>query len=198
MCNWFTYFDCCKQAVKNTNSQSKRLGGKLEYAAHLTQPHDHLMVLRWADIWTLKAHKTWQMLSSHWFLTPEKTSLDHSMIFLVLLVKVVQKPANDFSYSFTWMQPFLRTGALQRRVSLARVLSKSVPSRWFSSSAGGFMAVLETSLFHWKQCLKEMQFSDLADAFMQSDLSCREKQSFCSVSIKVWWSSLVRFELPWF
>lgn len=43
------------------------------------------------------------------------------------------------------------------------------------------MAVLETSAFQWKQCLtKEMQFSDLADAFIQSDLF----ESFCSALIK--------------
>lgn len=46
----FTHFDRGEQAVENTHSQSKRLGGKLERAAHVTHPHNHLVVLSWADI----------------------------------------------------------------------------------------------------------------------------------------------------
>lgn len=81
----FTYFDRCKQAVENTHSQSKRLGGKLECAARFTQPHDHLVVLSWADIWTLEANAH----NRFWHLQSDCIDLKKKNFFLLLNYKFI-------------------------------------------------------------------------------------------------------------
>lgn len=109
------YLDSGQQAVQDADSQGRGLWTEVEQPAHLSEPKDHFSVLRRRDVCALRGGR-------------RPRSVTRS-----------QRLKDTWPQCLTWMDPFLKTGAFQRRASLSRAASSRTTSRRRSVAPGFFM-----------------------------------------------------------
>lgn len=121
-CSRAFYLDGGQQAVEDADSQRRGVWTEPAEPAHLPEPKDHFSVLRWRDVCALR--RRWLPVRTTACLEPTRAS-------------------TCIPEWLTWMEPFLKTGAFQRRSSLLRAASSRTTSRRLSTAPGCFMVSRE-------------------------------------------------------